>query len=102
MKFLIIIGIIVLMWCPWLKQEEAISIMDANVAQMKKDDPNLCAMTIHKETIRKVPFGYTEEVSYDCTVTDPLYGVVKSRNTVLITFYKGLLGMPNKSVVKNP
>ena len=98
MKYLIILGIVVLAWCPWLKKDEALSIVDARVLQMQEKNKNLCAMSINRDSILKVPFGYTEEVSYDCTTTDAVYGVEKSTDTVFITFYKGLLGMPNKKV----
>jgi len=100
-KYLIIIGIIFLAWCPWLTADEAMSLIDARVAEMQAKNPDLCAMFINKKSITKVPFGFTEEVSYDCTITDTVYGVLQSRNTVLITFYKGLIGMPNKTIEKN-
>ncbi len=99
--FLIFIFIVVLGWYPWLTAEEAIQLVDARVAKMQRENPNLCAMSVDKKSIRKVPFGYTEKVSYDCTVTDDFYGVSKSTNIVYITFYKGLLGMPGKTVQKS-
>jgi len=77
------------------------SIVDARVAEMREKNADLCAMFINKDSITKVPFGFTEEVSYDCTITDTVYGVLQSRNTVFITFYKGLIGMPNKTIKKN-
>ncbi|OGI94495.1 hypothetical protein A3A03_00275 [Candidatus Nomurabacteria bacterium RIFCSPLOWO2_01_FULL_40_18] len=97
-KYLIILGIVILAWCPWLKAEDAMQIVDARVAEMQAENEDLCAMTVDKNSITKVPFGYTEEVSYDCSITDPEYGVLKSRGRVFITFYKGLLGMPSKTV----
>ena len=100
-KYLIILGIIVLAWCPWLKAEEALDIVDARILQMQEENPDLCVMSVNKSSIAKVPFGYTEEVSYDCTINDSVYGVSKSRDTVFITFYKGLLGMPNKNIKRN-
>ena len=102
-KFLVILvlGVALLAWCPWLKAEEALSIVDAKVTQLRRENPDLCAMFVNKSSIKKVPFGYTEEVSYDCTITDDLYGVLKSHNTVFITFYKGLFGMPKKTIANN-
>lgn len=97
MKYLIILGIIILAWCPWLKAEEAVSIVDAKVAQMQAQNPDLCTMFIHRDSIQKVPFGYTEKVSYDCTLNDDVYGVLKATNVVFITFYKGIFGMPKKT-----
>lgn len=99
-KYLIILGLVVLAWCPWLKAEEAINIIDARVAKMREKSPDLCAMFINRDSIRKVPFGYTEKVSYNCAVTDVEYGVLQSTNVVFVTFYKGILGMPNKTVAK--
>ena len=97
MKYLIILGLLVLAWCPWLKADEALSIIDAKVAQMQEQNSNLCAMFVNKDSIQKIPFGYTEKVSYDCTINDAVYGVLKSTDVVIITFYKGLLGMPSKT-----
>lgn len=102
MKYLIILGILVLAWAPWLSAEEALNIVDSRVVQMQEQNKNLCALFINRDSIRKVPFGYTEEVSYDCTVTDTVYGVRQATDTVFITFYKGLLGMPNKTAQGNP
>ncbi|OGI68448.1 hypothetical protein A2738_01015 [Candidatus Nomurabacteria bacterium RIFCSPHIGHO2_01_FULL_42_15] len=100
-KYLIILGLILLAWCPWLTAEEASNIIDNRVAEMQEANPDLCAMEINKDSIRKVPFGYTEEVSYDCSVSDPIYGVFQSTEIVFITFYKGLIGMPNRKVLQN-
>ncbi|MFA5778388.1 MAG: hypothetical protein WC870_02805 [Candidatus Paceibacterota bacterium] len=101
MKYLIILGLVVLAWAPWLKVEEALNIVDSRVAQMQEQNENLCAMFIDRDSIRKVPFGYTEKVSYDCTITDTVYGVRQATNTVFITFYKEIIGMPNKTAQKN-
>lgn len=99
-KYLIILGLVVLAWCPWLKADEAMKIIDTRVTQMKEKSPDLCAMSINRDSIQKVPFGYTEKVSYDCAITDVEYGVLQSSNVVFITFYKGIFGMPNKTVAK--
>lgn len=101
LKYLIILGLVILAWCPWLTAKDALNIVDAKVLQMQQDIPDLCEMSLNKKSIMKVPFGYTEEVSYDCTATDDTYGILKSRNAVFITFYKGLLGMPHKKVKSN-
>src|SRR3989344_8239503 len=97
LKYFFIIGFIALAWCPWLSREAALSLEDAKVAQMRAENPNLCTMFINPDSIRKVPFGYTERVSYDCTLNDEIYGVLQSQNIVFITFYNGLLGMPQKT-----
>src|SRR5690242_3070158 len=102
-KYVILIILLgVLAWCPWLTEAQAIGLVDARVAKMRQENPNLCAMTIHRDSIQRVPFGYTEKVSYDCTANDPVYGVTKSTDIVVITFYKGLIGMPNVSQKANP
>lgn len=98
MKYLIILGIILLAWCPWLKADEALGIVEARVLRMQEENQDLCAMSVYRDSIRKVPFGYTEKVSYDCAITDAEYGILKATDTVFITFYKGLIGMPNKSI----
>lgn len=99
--FVLFLGIIVLAWCPWLKMDEAKSIVDEKVAQMQEKEPNLCAMFIHRDSIQKVPFGYTEKISYDCTLNDAVYGVLKSTDVVFVTFYKGIFGVPSKTFKKN-
>jgi len=102
-KFLVvlILGMALLAWCPWFKAEEALRVVDIRVAELRRDNPDLCALIVNKKSITKVPFGYTEEVSYDCTINDELYGVLKSHNTVFITFYKSLIGMPQKNIRNN-
>jgi len=100
LKYFLILILVVLAWCPWLKPEEVIQIIDTRVAEMQAANEDFCAMWVDKGSITKVPFGYTEKVSYDCTVTDPQYGVLKSTNTVFVSFYKGIIGMPNKKVGK--
>lgn len=80
--------------------EQAVGIVDAKVAEMQAENPNLCAMSVDQDSVNKVPFGYTEKVSYDCTLTDPLYGIPKSTDTVFITFYNKVIGMPGKVVQK--
>ena len=101
MKYLIIITIFVLGICPWLKAPEAVQIVEREVLKLQEQEPDLCAVTIHPETIQRVPFGFTEQVSFDCTANDPIYGVVKSTNIVFITFYKGLWGLNPKILKKN-
>lgn len=88
-------------WCPWLRADEVANIVDAKIAQMQEQNPNLCATFTHRDSIQKVPFGYTEKISYDCTLNDAVYGVLKSTNVVFITFYKGLIGMPGKTIQKS-
>jgi hypothetical protein len=68
---------------------------------MEATIPDLCEMSVHRDTIKKVPFGYTEKVSYDCKATDPEYGILGATDVVFITFYKGIIGMPEKTVTKN-
>jgi hypothetical protein len=98
---LIILGIIILAWCPWLTVSQALNIVDTEVAQVQKQNPDLCSQTVNRNSIKKVPFGYTEEVSYNCAINDPAYGVAQSTNIVFITFYKGLWGIPNETEQKN-
>ncbi len=96
---LIIIGI--LAWCPWLQKEDALALVDQKVGEMQAANSDLCAMSVDKDSIKKVAFGYTENVSYDCTTTDTELGIQKATNTVFITFFKTLLGMPEKTIQKN-
>lgn len=105
MKYLIsffILGAVIAAVCPWLKKEEAQMILNAKVVQMVANNPDLCELTIYPETLHKVAFGFAEDVSFDCTVTDDVYGVKQSRDTVLVTFYKGILGMPTPVVRRSP
>jgi len=97
---ILIAGAIICAWCPWLKADEAQTILNAKIIQVKKENPNLCAIFINKNSLHKTFFGYTEEVSYDCTISDPIYGVTKSHDFVLITFYKNVLKMPVHTVKK--
>jgi hypothetical protein len=98
---LIILGIIILAWCPWLTADQAINMVDTEIAQLQKQYPDLCSQTINRSSIKKVPFGYTEEVSYNCAINDPVYGVTQATNIVFITFYNGLWGIPKETVQKN-
>jgi hypothetical protein len=99
MKYLIIlIFIIFLAWCPWLSKEQAMKIVDDKVVKMQEDNPDLCPMLVNEETISKTLFGYTEKVSYDCNAVDAVYGVEGGSDVVFITFYSGLIGMPQKVV----
>lgn len=100
-KYLVILALIILGWCPWLKADEAMNIVEARIVKMQNEHSDLCTMSVYRDTIRKVPFGYTEKVSYDCTAKDSEYGVLKATDVVFITFYKGLIGMPEKTVGKN-
>jgi hypothetical protein len=94
----IIMAFIVLAACPWFTATEAMQIVEMRSAQLQQMHDDLCAQTIFRNTIRRVPFGYIEQVSYDCTVTDRNFGILKDKNTVFITFYKQLIGMPDKRV----
>ncbi len=85
---------------PWLTQEEAKELVATRSRELLKADPNLCQQTIYPGTIKQVPFGFTEEVAYDCTVTDRLYGIIKNKNLVYITFFKLLIGMPDAKVTE--
>ena len=85
-------------WCPWLSANEAMQLIDTQVAKMQEETPNLCPILTHRESIQKVPFGYTEKVSYDCTVVDSVYGIQKSFYVVFVSFYKGLIGIPDKAI----
>ena len=99
MKFIFIVLVIAAVaWYPWITKEEAMDIVDMKVAEVKRENPNLCAISADRSSIRKVPFGYTEEIYYDCTVTDSTFGVLKSNNLVFVTFYKGLMGMKIRTI----
>jgi hypothetical protein len=102
MKYFIILSLIILAWCPWLKAEEALEIVDSKILEMKEENLDLCQISVNKKSINKVTFGYTEEYSYDCGVTDSVYGVKQSRGVAFITFYKGLVGLPVEIVKKSP
>lgn len=99
---LILIIVLVLSWCPWLSTDEAMQLVDAKVMEMKNNNPDLCAMFVHRETLIRVPFGYSEKVSYDCTATDSVYGIEQSFNVAYITFYKSIIGIPVKVVERAP
>ena len=101
LKYLIILGLIILAWCPWLTAPQAAELVSTGVAQAQEQNPDLCSQTVIENSIRKVPFGYTEEVSYNCATNDPLYGIAQSTDIVFVTFYKGLWGIPNETVQKN-
>jgi len=97
---IVIIIVLVLAWCPWLTKEEALSIVDARIAQLQKSNPNLCEMIPDIESITKVPFGYNENVLYDCSgEDDPVYGGSKTNNEIFVTFYKKIWGRPHGVVL---
>jgi hypothetical protein len=91
---ILILGVAVVAWCPWLKADDVLSMVDAKVAQLQEQNTNLCAISADKSSIQKVPFGYTENVLYDCTVNDPEDGTLKSTDIAFVTFYKGIFGPP--------
>ena len=95
---ILILGVTVLAWCPWLKADEALSIVDTKVAQLQEQNTNLCSISVDQTSIQKVPFGYTEKVLYDCTANGPEYEVLKSTDTVFVTFYKGIFGPPIRTL----
>jgi hypothetical protein len=95
-KFLVILilGAAILAWCPWLKMDEALSIVNTKVAQLQEQNTNLCSISVDQTSIQKVPFGYAEKVLYDCTANGPEDAVLKSTDTVFVTFFKGTFGPP--------
>lgn|GEM_PF-3104200 len=95
---LLILVIGVLAWCPWLSKEEAVKLVDERIAELQAEKEDLCAMFIDRDSVKKTFFGYTEKVSYDCSVNDPENGIPQSTNVVFITFYKGLIDVPSKTV----
>jgi hypothetical protein len=102
MKYLIILAIILVAWCPWFKKEEAMSLVEAKVAQVRASTSDLCPIAIDRGSLRRVPLGYTIKVAYDCTENDPVYGVSKSTEIVFISFSKHVIGVPVKHVVVSP
>jgi hypothetical protein len=100
-KYLIIITLIALAWCPWLTSNDALSAVNTQMIQLQQSNPNLCPMTADVNSITKVPFGYTEQVSYNCAAKDPVMGISKSVEIVFITFYKGVFNMPNQTVANS-
>ncbi|HYD90844.1 MAG TPA: hypothetical protein VEA37_05070 [Flavobacterium sp.] len=100
MKYIIFLILVafVLGWSPWLYQSDAINLVDARIAELKQTEPDLCPMTADQSSIKKVPFGYVEKVEYDCTREGEIPEAMEaSYNTVFITFYKGIIGMPKKT-----
>jgi len=93
MTYIIILLILLTAWCPWVSATDASQIVDDAVAKMEAVYPNLCVVTINKDSLQKVPFGYTEEVSYDCTKKDSDFGVLKDSDIVFVTPYKGTFGL---------
>ncbi len=84
--------------CPWFTKDQAAAIVLTKAQQLVAENPRLCATYLNEDSITRVPFGYREDVSYDCSVTDPDLGIPKEKTRVYILFYGGVVGMPSKSV----
>ena len=82
--------------CPWLKPDQALQIVYQEKFQF--DKRNACPLYIDNTSIKKVLFGYTVDSSYDCSVTETNFPILKSKNTIFITFYEGLIGVPKQSL----
>ena len=91
---LALVASILCAWCPWFEQKQALKLITAEVSQLNKKNPNSCPLNIDEKSLSKAFFGYTINVSYDCTQVDETMGVAKTNNSVLITFYNGFIGMP--------
>lgn len=103
MKYLIILfllAVAICAWCPWITPKEAHQLINTKITVLQNSIPDLCPIQVVDNTITKVPFGFKEKLFYDCSKVDDTYGVEKSENTVFVTFYRGVIGMPNK-LVKN-
>lgn len=103
MKYLIpiiLVSTILCAWCPWFEASEAQAIIDSEVSNLIRNEPNLCPLDVRKNTLQKAPFGYREEIGYNCSKLDSTLGIDKSKNTVFVTFYKQVIGMPQKTLKK--
>ena len=97
---LIFIGIIIAAGAPGLTEKDAMAIVEAKSIQLKQSNPDLCDQFIDRSSIKKVLFGYRETVSYDCIHTDPQDGYLKDTVSVFVTFYRGVIGMPEQALTK--
>lgn len=97
---LIIIGLIVCAWSPWLDAKETHQLINNKIYILQKKYPNLCPIKVKENTIKKILFGYKEVLYYDCSEIDDEYGVEKSTNTIFVTFYGEIIGMPSKFIKK--
>ena len=91
--FLILAATALCAWCPWFESKQALGLINTQVTQINNTYPDVCPLTVDKTSLAKALFGYTINVSYDCAEVDTM-GVAKAKNSVLITFYNGLIGMP--------
>jgi len=102
MKYLLIAGLLILAWCPWLTRNEAANLVGKEVTRIKTQYQNLCKTWIEQNSLTKVPFGYTQKVWYDCTENDPDYGITRSTNIVFVSFAENVWNVPKKIVTRNP
>ncbi len=90
---LIFVGLIVCAWSPWLKPEDAKQLIYNKVYESQSTLQTGCNLSIVEGSFEKVPFGYRETVSYNCTfVTD---FITEGKNNVFLTFFKEVLNVPH-------
>lgn len=90
---LIIVGIVVVAWCPWFAVGDAAQLIRAKVYQGQQDIQDGCVLSIDLNTMEKVPFGYRQSVSYTCSIGGDF--VSDGKNNVFVTFYKQVIGVPH-------
>jgi len=93
---LVLLGIALCAWCPWLEPDQAQKLIDQKITQLESTNQNICPIQTSPETLRKTFFGYSEKTSYDCTTTNNDFGVEKDQNVAFVTFYNGVIGVVSK------
>lgn len=90
---LIVVGLIICAWCPWIDPAEAEQLIYNRVYKSQSTLQNGCNLSIVPGSFEKVPFGYRQTVGYNCTFTNEF--VTDGTNNVFLTFYKDVLNVPH-------
>jgi hypothetical protein len=93
---LIVVGLIIVAWCPWFKPEDARQLIYNKVYESQSTLQDGCNLTIDELSFKKVAFGYQQKVGYACTFNTDF--ITEGTNTVFITFFKEVINVPHPIV----
>lgn len=90
---LVIVAAAVCAWCPWLSSDQARQLIYNNVYSSQSTLQAGCVLAIDAASLKKVFFGYTEKVSYECTYNTDF--ITQGSNVVFVSFYKQVFNVPH-------
>jgi hypothetical protein len=90
---LALVGILITAWCPWFEVGEAKQLIYNSVRESQSTLQNGCVLTIDTKSLEKIPFGYRQNVAYDCTFNTDF--ITEGKNVVFVSFFKTVLNVPH-------